>query len=309
MKVKSSIKLQWLNKLIFLAIILFIVVIGIYFFNFNNGFSVEKSEWGAFGDFIGGTLNPMFAFLSLIAIIYTIKIQTEELEYTKEELEKSRIAQEKQSKSFQIQNNSIKQQTFENTFFRLLEHHNSLIDELYKETDELYNKIVIKGDNNKIIINFLENNKGIVKTYFMTLYQLLKFINDEEKKFLKDTISFNPKLYTNIIRATFDDALLCLLAFNCNIKDFEKFKKLIEKYNFLEHLNIEFVNEKGHELKVIDALFMFEKSIFGDNASLYEIVNSIKEERKKRGIYEEQIYTLSEYIRFEQPSHKTTPPQ
>jgi len=70
----------------------------------------KNSGWGTFGDFIGGTLNPLFALFSLFAIISTIRIQTEELELsreelrdTKEELKKSREAQEEQSNSLKIQ--------------------------------------------------------------------------------------------------------------------------------------------------------------------------------------------------------------
>lgn len=298
MKINNSNKLNKLNYLLYIALFMYVVILIFYFYNFNNGFSTDKDDWGTFGDFVGGTLNPLFAFFSLFAIIYTVKIQTEELEYTKEELEKSRIAQETQSESFQIQNNSIKQQTFENTFFSLLEHHNILIEKLNKKTDELYNKIVINKNSKEIVIEFIDNNKGIVKTYFMTLYQLLKFISEEEKKFQKENSVFIPKLYTNIVRATFDDALLGLLAINCNIKEFEKFKLLIEKYNFLEHLNIEFLNEKGNELKVINSLFIFNKNIFGNNTVLCDLVENIREERKKLGNYKEQIYSLAEYRRL-----------
>jgi len=114
-KKQNSIKLKNLNWLLYIAIGLLIITAFIYFANFNNGFSHDKNDWGTFGDFMGGTLNPLFAFLSLFAIIYTIRIQTQELEYsreelkaTKEELEKSRIAQQEQSESFKIQNKSIK---------------------------------------------------------------------------------------------------------------------------------------------------------------------------------------------------------
>ncbi|MGE4419183.1 MAG: putative phage abortive infection protein [Sulfurimonas sp.] len=128
----NSKKLKNLNWLLLVALIFLIVVLSTYFYSFHHTLSSDKSEWGTFGDFVGGTLNPLFAFLSLFAIIYTIRIQTEELEYsrkeleaTKEELEKSRIAQQEQSESFKIQNESIKQQAFENTFFQLV---NALTD-------------------------------------------------------------------------------------------------------------------------------------------------------------------------------------
>jgi len=281
----NSHKLNKLYYLLYFALFLLLIVLSIYFFNFNNGFSTDKEDWGTFGDFIGGTLNPLFAFLSLFAIIYTIKIQTQELEYTreelqatKEELSKSRIAQEEQSEAFKIQNLSISQQTFENTFFKLLEHHNELIGEFYVEAKGLYKKIVLEEYKKKLVDSFLENNTGIVKTYFMTLYQILKFIDNHSNKF-KDKSIFDSKLYTNIIRATFDDTLLCLLVINCSIKEFEQFKILIEKYNFLEHLNIKFTDSNGLELRIIDAMFIYEDCVFGDNTHLKNEVAKIKKAR------------------------------
>lgn len=39
----------------------------------------DVAKFGAFGDYIGGTINPIFSFLSLIAIIITVIVQTIEL--------------------------------------------------------------------------------------------------------------------------------------------------------------------------------------------------------------------------------------
>lgn len=120
-------KLPHLKYLLYGAILLFIITLGAYFLNFHEGISTDHTEWGTFGDFMGGTLNPIFAIFSLAAILYTIKIQTEELELSRKELEatrdelrKSSEAQQEQSDSFKIQNESIKLQSFENTFFQLL---------------------------------------------------------------------------------------------------------------------------------------------------------------------------------------------
>lgn len=272
---KNSDKFAILNYLIVIAIILLVIILGIYFLNFHGSLSADKGDFGTFGDFVGGSLNPLLAFLSLIAIISTIKIQIQELELTRkelkittEEMEKSRIAQEEQSEAFRIQNLSIKQQTFENTFFKLLDHHNELISKVYSN-NRLFESITYPEDNVDKL--FIENNVGILKTYFMTLYQILKFIDGQDEKF-KNEDFFDSKLYSNIIRATFDDKLLCILAINCSIEDFSKFKVLIEKYNFFEHLNINFRENEGVEWKILNMLTKYNKEIFGNNKSLEEIV-------------------------------------
>lgn len=284
-QILNSTKLNKLNYLLYIALILLISVLILYFWHFHNGFSTDKSDWGAFGDFVGGTLNPLFALLSLFAILYTIKIQTQELEYTreelqatKEELSKSRVAQEEQSKAFKIQNLSIKQQTFENTFFKMLELHNELIGELYQNSNEFYEKIFTNPVDGKVGVSFDQENKGIIKTFFMTLYQILKFIDNQNLQ-LKNDAFFNPKLYSNIVRATFDDVLLCLLAINCNIEGFEKFKTLIEQYNFLEHLNIEHGLDEGHEWMVLDTLVSYNEVAFGDNKNLKNMLYQLKKSR------------------------------
>lgn len=137
---KNSLKLNFLNWILGLAIFLFFGLLVIYYFNIFPLNETKKGEWGTFGDFIGGTLNPLFALFSLLAIIYTIKIQTqelelsrEELEATRKELEGSRIAQQEQSESLKLQNEATKVQMFENTFFKLLDLYKDTKKDLYFE--------------------------------------------------------------------------------------------------------------------------------------------------------------------------------
>lgn len=124
---KNTNKLNRLNYILYFAIVLFLFVVGFYFYEFKI-LKVDSNTFGTFGDFIGGTLNPIFALFSLFAIIYTIKIQTEELELsrkeleeTRQELKESRIAQQEQSESLKLQNKATELQIFENTFFKLIE--------------------------------------------------------------------------------------------------------------------------------------------------------------------------------------------
>lgn len=108
-----------------LATAVLLISIGSFIGNFGSDkIPKDVAIWGAFGDYLGGTLNPIFAFASFIALLYTINLQSkelkasrEELELTREELTRSADAQKEQSESIKIQN-------FENTFFNMLNLHN-----------------------------------------------------------------------------------------------------------------------------------------------------------------------------------------
>jgi hypothetical protein len=62
-----------------------------YFQEFHGGFSAKQETWGQFGDFIGGTVNPLLSFLSLLALVFTVVLQTRQLENSREELANSKI--------------------------------------------------------------------------------------------------------------------------------------------------------------------------------------------------------------------------
>lgn len=55
------------------------------------------NAFGAIGDFFGGILNPLIAGAALIALLYSVKIQREELRLTRRELSRSARALKAQS--------------------------------------------------------------------------------------------------------------------------------------------------------------------------------------------------------------------
>lgn len=65
--------------------------------------------------------------------------------------------------------------------------------------------------------------------YFRNIYQILKFVDQSSID--------NKQLYTNLLRAQLSSDELAILFYNC-ISDFglRKFKPLIERYAFFEHL-------------------------------------------------------------------------
>jgi large-conductance mechanosensitive channel len=74
------------------------VIVGFYFFNFHNGFSKENGDWGTFGDYVGGILNPIIAAFAFYLIDKTYELQKRELEETRKLLQVSTDAQKEQIK-------------------------------------------------------------------------------------------------------------------------------------------------------------------------------------------------------------------
>lgn len=90
--------------------------------------SPEPEQWGQMGDFFGGMLNPILAFASFIALLYTIRIQSEELKLTRAELGLTRNelaasaeANRKISESAEEQLQIHKRQNAENAFYRCID--------------------------------------------------------------------------------------------------------------------------------------------------------------------------------------------
>ena len=123
------------------AVAAFLIVLGLYITYFKNlSITHDSATWGTFGDYLGGTLNPIISFLALIGLLYTIHQQAQEMQATRNELERTAEQQSRQSEIFNLQQ-------FKSTFFSLLEQHNKAIERInvesiYKSLQTIYtNKI------------------------------------------------------------------------------------------------------------------------------------------------------------------------
>ena len=282
----------WNSPFIIIATIAIIIVYGSYIFNFyNQTISKSSGDWGTFGDFIGGTLNPTLAFLSLLAILQTIRIQSKELakssealELSKKELSRSASAQEKQLESIKIQN-------FENTFFNLLKFHNSIVnnfklsryDYSTAETDT-FNKeeafriicddIITKSRTDNSYFTNVSNiyneyyllYQNILNKYFDNIYQIFNFISDSNFSHKEK------KKYSDIFRVQFSQSELELLFYHCTYSNgFITLKPYIEEFNFFEFL---ILKESNKNFKFIISNNIYKPNAFGNN---YTNIKKIKE--------------------------------
>lgn len=78
------------SRLLRASAVLCVLVLGVYLLTFFGARSAaDPAVWGQFGDYIGGTLNPALAFLSLIAVSVALRLQiqqtTQALEMTRKQ--------------------------------------------------------------------------------------------------------------------------------------------------------------------------------------------------------------------------------
>jgi hypothetical protein len=105
------------GKFVFFSfIIILAAMLGLYIYRFGITTSTSQSTWGAFGDFIGGILNPLVSFFTLIVAVSVWKLQRLQLAATKKELEETREA--------------IKIQTFDQFFMSVLASHRAMSEQV-----------------------------------------------------------------------------------------------------------------------------------------------------------------------------------
>jgi hypothetical protein len=108
----------------FVALVLWLKISVNVDFPFLKFTNVAQLEYmGQVGDFFGGVLNPLLSFMALIAVLFTIKMQSKELKEAKEETRIANRIQDKQTAVFERQN-------FESVLFRLLDVHGRLVERM-----------------------------------------------------------------------------------------------------------------------------------------------------------------------------------
>lgn len=186
-------------------------------------YNQDRSNWGAMGDYFGGLLNPLVAFSALILIYINIVMTHKEFKETRKLISQQLKTQSKQR--------------FEDTFFSILEQHNTTLNVVRnKEYRFKWYQVNSPKEARECLWKDIDEKHHEIQTYFRVLYQILKFIdsNDIEDK----------KTYSNLVRSFLDSHIGELVLINSlhldnqDTHSFKRFKDLIEKYAFLEHVDI-----------------------------------------------------------------------
>lgn len=266
---------------ILLVLLLIGIVVVTYIQLAGNPFSSQslaleensRETLGWVGDFFGGILNPILAFLSFIALLYTLKLNQEELNETRKELKRAADAQED---SKQLLNEQLKTQFLQqfNSFFStLLTQLNHKIDRLSQNgiLDRLHQQIEHLHDHDEIYE--LQELKNLFDFIYLTLYSTdskidsAVMLSDSEKQELKFK-------YWMIVRSLTPEKVLHLLlrdiTENHEDKRIAMYVALIEKSQFFENLSFYGLDAYKH-FWLLWATGKFNAAAFGENEGYEEI--------------------------------------
>ena len=260
------------------------ITLTIYFSKFNGELSDDQNLWGVFGDYLAGTLNPVFSFLSLIAILITLRYQIRELSLSTEELKMSRDVMQEQS-------NSLKTQTFDNTFFNLIKLQSGIIEDIDIRNPKT-GVVIRKGRDcfqyflKQMAFRFeaidddntLEYRRDMIGAayedhckkfgadtnhYFKNLEVILDYLDRTEKFLKQDQI----ERYILILIAQLSRYEIILLFSHCVENSDSNLRLFVEKYSLLTEINPRDLPYPDVDLK------LFKKSAYGNNPTVLTILN------------------------------------
>lgn len=177
------------------AIAAILAVFALYVFRFHGVLSENPEIWGQFGDYFGGTLNPLLSFFAFLALLFTIVIQHEALELSREELKLTREELAKTADAAQKQALYLEREAKRTDLYRLIETLASRINKNYNENRlekdrSLHRVFSGEHDVNKngllreLYDNFQQDNslaKRTIKWIESDLERLAALITDYER--------------------------------------------------------------------------------------------------------------------------------
>lgn len=261
-----------------LVLVMFIILLGVYVFRFKGNPSGQPADFGTFGDYIGGVLNPFIAFLALLGLWQTNKKQVEMLQkQIEDERRRAKDAEERENRQYK---EDAKRELI-NDFYRSFDAYIKATENIvfnskmsisgkqaiaeYLNTNSIdldgqLESIVITGgcngiysidedkfsphwDRISILMNEVNEHTG---SYFRLLFRAIKSQDEVEENLQKSHIYF--------LRAQLVESELMLIALNMLFtkKGRLDMSKYAEKYALLRHLRhpnlkrlveIEFSNE------------------------------------------------------------------
>lgn len=242
----------------------------------------DFSSLGSFGDFVAGTTVPVLTFISFLALVLTLRLQSEQLNIQNEEMQLTRKEMQDTRKEFELQNETMAIQRFENTFFQMINLHNDIVNNInYEESRDsikgrasfkhlsedftvlymnkkehkLENDFINKNEIDRIRITyckFFSHFEDRLGHYFRNLYRIVKFIDESNS-----LISEDKKTYIGILRAQLSSYELVLLLYNSLDINNHKSLLLIFKYNLLDGINKNLLAHESHLTTFTDEAKMY----------------------------------------------------
>jgi hypothetical protein len=178
------------------------VLLGVFVLNFRKAdVSSTVAEWGQFGDYMGGLLNPVFGLITVVLVAATLRSQTR----------------------------AAKLQAFEHQFFTLLSLHASVLQSIDRKMKDktiirgrdcfrvFYRKIVAISQKSRVPLptayqRFLDVDGWEIEHYFRTVYHLFKHVKDQSADI--EATASQRKRYYDLIKSQLSQYEVVLLWLN-----------------------------------------------------------------------------------------------
>ncbi len=174
----------------------------VFVLNFRKAdISPNIAEWGQFGDYFGGLLNPIFGLISLVLVAAALRSQTQ----------------------------AAARQAFENQFFTLLGLHSTVLQSIDRKLKDktikqgrdcfqlFYRKIVAISQRDKVPMatayqRFIDKDGWEIEHYFRTVYHMFKHVKDGHRSI--NATENEQKRYYDLIKSQLSQYELVLLWLN-----------------------------------------------------------------------------------------------
>lgn len=216
------------------------------------------STWGAYGDFIGGTLNPFLTFISIGLILYTVYQNKKALDFNSEELALSRKAQQDSAESQQLIQQTQSLQQFDSFFFSLLNQikaYEESIDENQK-IDDLYALYFCKAHSMDFQADIELDKIYELNPYFLSIFELVKNIyeriNNNEIIDNRDKISSDYVMILKVMIPLKIQQLIMIKLYNSY-----EYKKYFIYYKFFENTPLFMLDRTNSQLSPLALSLVF----------------------------------------------------
>lgn len=230
------------RPLIFVAVAL--AIVGFFFFISHRYFSlarpIDGSVWGEFGDFIGGVIGTIIAYISIRLLVATLNTQTYGNAITKEAADLS-------SSESKLQRLNANFQMLLGLYQKALANFDTASQEAEARGGLLYLKskkdAIIGAFNNiednyglrnqaaiKCFNDFYIENRQVASIYFRIIYRILELV------FQADIDTEDKAKYAKMLRCQLSEEELFFIRYNAMTPNGANMRKYLNQFNMMKHL-------------------------------------------------------------------------
>ena len=268
-----------------ILVAVFLAILGFFFFISHRYFSLAKpidgAVWGEFGDFIGGVIGTIIAYISIRLLVATLNTQALG----------NIIAKETANRNLY----ETKLQRLNTNFQMMLEQYKKTLDKfnandrnqnapkgldyLKKRVKGIYNRYNCNDENYhvrntdaiKAFNDFYIANRAVASVYFRIIYRLLELI------FTSTIESEDQAVFAKMLRCLLSEEELFFIRYNAMTPNGANMRKYLNQFNMMKHLS---------ELSILEFKYRDKQGILSkDKSQMISSLIGLRKDLIKRDKY------------------------